>query len=165
MEKNNKNKNKKKKKKKNKKKKRKSLSYGDVFLFLVISLSITYIVYLALSILMGEYSLIVIIYSWIIILMFFYKIDSMNSLVLIIIACLIYLNGFLLGKSYAKLFYEQGKSSTKLLDSNNHNILKKSQIIIGQNETAFIILDKNDSIVNYIKKSDIEKVSFKAKTR
>lgn len=69
--------------------------------------------------------------------------------------------GMVLGKVFAEERYNSSKYINLIDSSNNKNILNKSQLVIGQNKDFYIVINKKDTICEFIPKSSKIKISFK----
>ncbi|WP_108867504.1 hypothetical protein [Aquimarina aquimarini] len=85
-----------------------------------------------------------------------------HDIFLIFFIILISIKGKILGKVFAKERFQYEKD-INLIDVEGNEKLKNSQLVIGQNKTTFIIINKRDSVVEFIPKSKVDKVSLKSK--
>lgn len=83
-----------------------------------------------------------------------------HDIFLILLIIIVSMIGIPLGQVFAGDRFKS-EEYINLVNVDGDMLLKKSQIVIGQNKNTFIIIDKNDSIVEFISKSKVDKVKFK----
>lgn len=97
-----------------------------------------------------------------ILLFSFYMQNKVKHYLFLIVFIIIFTSiGMVLGKVFAEERYITSKYINLIDSSKNKNILSKSQLVIGQNKDSYIIINKKDTICEFIPKSSNIKISFK----
>ncbi|PHN99529.1 hypothetical protein CSC82_33540 [Rhodobacteraceae bacterium 4F10] len=93
----------------------------------------------------------------------FYQKKKRHDLFLVGVIAILMSMGFLLGKEFAANRFNE-KEYVDIFDMDkNIEVLKVDEIVIGQNSSDFIIINKVDTTHTFIRKKDGLKVSFKGR--
>lgn len=95
---------------------------------------------------------------------YFQRKEKHDMFLIGIITMLMYF-GSIFGKSFAKDRFKTMEYIDLIDSSNGEKKLKKHHLIIGQNKTQFIVIDRTDTTCIFIPKKDNIKVQFKGRVK
>lgn len=96
---------------------------------------------------------------------FYKQLKFKHDIFLIVLVVLTPTIGKKLGAVFAKERFDEQKFIALVEDNSKKNILTNSDLVIGQNKTAYIVINKKDTICQFIPKSKNIRISFKGQIK